>query len=76
LLWVDIVFFHAAFKQPDDVSVVWILSKTQTSAVVHELLEFFGLVLAELLDLDFLLLFLDVGILLGLRSSWESLPWK
>jgi hypothetical protein len=43
---------------------------------VHELLEFFGLVTAELFDGGFLLLFLNVGVLLSLGSTRESLPWK
>jgi len=37
---------------------------------VHELLELFWLVSAELIDGYLLLLLLDVGILLSLGSSW------
>ena len=66
LLRVDIVFLHAAFEQIDDVAIVWVLGEAETSAVVHEFLELLRLVLAKLLDLDLLLLFLDVGVLLGL----------
>ena len=76
LLWVDIAFLHAALEQSDDVAIVWVLGEAETSAVVHEFLEFFWLILAELLDLHLLLLFLDVGVLLSLRSSWEALPWE
>ena len=76
LFGVDTVFLHAAFEESDDVAVVGVLGEAEASAVVHELLEFLGLVLAELLDLHLLLLFLDVGVLLGLRSSWKSLPWE
>jgi len=76
LLWVDIVFLHAALEQSDDVAIVWVLGEAETSAVVHEFLEFFWLILAELLDLDLFLLFLDVGVLLSLRPSWEALPWE
>jgi len=43
---------------------------------VHELFEFLRLVAAELLDGGLLLLFLNVGVLLGLGSSRESLPRK
>jgi hypothetical protein len=43
---------------------------------MHELLEFLRLVLAQLLNFDLLLLFLDIGVLLSLRSTWESLPWE
>jgi len=43
---------------------------------VHELLEFLRLVTAELLDGSLLLLFLNVGVLLGLGSARKSLPRK
>ena len=43
---------------------------------MHELLEFFRLIAAELLDGGLLLLFLNVGVLLGLGSTRESLPRK
>jgi hypothetical protein len=66
LLWVNIVFLHAALEKSDDVAIIWVLSETETSAVVHKFLEFFGLILAKLLDLNLLLLFLDIGILLSL----------
>lgn len=76
LLWVNIVFLHAPFEESDNVAIVRVLGEAQASAVVHELLEFLRLVLAKLLDLDLLLLFLDVGVLLGLGSSWKTLPWE
>lgn len=76
LLGVDMVFLHAALEESDDVAIVRVLGEAEASAVVHELLEFLGLVLAKLLDLDLLLLFLDVGVLLGLGSTWKSLPWE
>ena len=62
--------FHARLKQTDDVRVVRILSKAETTAVVHEFSELLGLVFAELFNRNFLLLFLDVGVLFLLRSSW------
>ena len=73
---VDIVLFHAGLKQGDDVTVVRVLSEGQSSAVVHEFGKLVWLVLTELFDLDFLLLFLDVSVRLGLGSSWEALPWE
>ena len=76
LLRVDIVLLHATFKQSDNVTIIGVLGEAQPSAVVHKLLELFWLILAELLNLDLLLLFLDVGVLLGLGSSWKSLPWE
>lgn len=76
LLGVDIVFLHAPFEQSDDVPIVWVLGEAQPSAVVHELLEFLRLFFAKLFDLHLLLLFLDVGVLLSLGSSWETLPWE
>jgi len=75
-LRVDSVSAHAAFKKSDDVAVVGVLSEAQTLAVVHELLELFWLVSAQIIDGYLLLLLLDVGVLLGLGSSWKSLPWK
>ena len=76
LLWVDIVFLHAALKKTNDIAIIGVLGEAETTAVVHELLEFLRLVLAELLNLDLLLLFLDVGILLSLGSAGEALPWE
>ena len=76
LLKVDIIFLHTALEQVDDVAIVWVLGEAETSAVVHKFLEFLRLVFAELLDLDLLLLFLDVGVLLSLGSSGEALPWE
>ena len=76
LLWVDVIFLHATLEEPDDVTIIWVLGEAETSAVVHEFLELLWLVLAKLLDLHLLLLFLDVGVLLGLGSSWEALPWE
>lgn len=66
LLWVDIVFLHATLEKPDDVTIIWILSEAETSTIVHEFFELLRLVLAKLFDLDLLLLFLDVGVLLSL----------
>ena len=57
---------HAALEQSDDVTIVWILSERQASAVVHELFEFFGLISAKLFNFGLFLLFLDVSILFGL----------
>ena len=65
LFRVDVIFLHAAFKKPDDVTIIWVLREAETSAVVHEFLELLWLVLAQLLNLDLLLLFLDIGILLS-----------
>jgi hypothetical protein len=43
---------------------------------VHELLELIRLVLAELLDGDLLLLFLDGGVFLLLGATRKTLPWE
>ena len=74
--WVHVVLLHACLKQGDDISIVWILSKREASAIVHEFCKLIGLVLAKLLDFDLLLLFLDVGVLLSLGSTWKTLPWE
>jgi len=56
---------HAALEQRDDVAIVRILSESKPSAVVHELFELLWMVLAKLLNFDFFLLLLDVGIFLS-----------
>lgn len=76
LLWIDVILGHAAFKQTDDVSIVWILGEWQASAIMHEFLELIWLIFAKLFDLNLLLLFLNVGILFSLWSSWKALPWE
>lgn len=43
---------------------------------MHELLELYGLVQAELLDSDFLLLAFNVVVFLVLGSARETLPWE
>lgn len=46
LLRVNVILFHASLEEPDDVTIVRILGETETSTVVHELLELLWLVLA------------------------------
>jgi|TARA_B110000285_G_C15029451_1_gene565909 hypothetical protein len=46
LLWVDVIFLHAAFEQTDNVPVVRVLCEGEASAVVHKLFELVWLVLA------------------------------
>ena len=75
-LWVKLVLGLAVFPQRVNVFVVWITSEGKRSTVDHEVLELLWLALAELVDGDFLLLFLDVIIFFVLRSSWKSLPWQ
>ena len=65
---------HAAFEQADYVAVVRILREAKTATVVHELLEFLGLVAAEVFNRRLLLLLLDVGVLFSLRPSGKALP--
>ena len=54
--------------------VVRILFKLQLSAVLHELLEFYRVTLAQLLERSLDLLFLDIIILVVLVAAWETLP--
>ena len=75
-LQVESVSLHARLEQANDVRVVGVLREGQASAVVHELSEFLRLVLAQFLNSHFLLLFLDIGVFLLLRSSGKSLPWE
>ena len=65
---------HATFKQADDVAVVGVLGEAEATAVVHELLELFGLIAAEVFDGSLLLLFLDVGVLFSLGAAGQALP--
>ena len=75
-LCVDLISLHAVLKQVNDETVVWILSETEVSAVVHELFELLGLIFAKFFNRNFFLLLLDVGILLSLGSAGEALPWE
>ena len=66
--------FHATIEEANDVAVVGVLRERQASAVMHEFLELIWLVLAKVFDSDLLLFLLDIGVLLGLGSSWQTLP--
>ena len=72
--WVPPILLHASFKETNHILVVRVLCELKLSAIVHELLEFFGISLAQLIHSNFNLLFLDVVVLLILASSWQSLP--
>ena len=74
VLGVESVLLHATFEQANDVAVVGVLGEAQTSAVVHELSEFIGLVFAQVIDGGLLLFLLNGSVLFGLGSSWKSLP--
>lgn len=71
---VELVPLHAAFEQADDVAVIRVLGEAEATAVMHELLELFGLVAAEVLDRSLLLLLLDVSVLFSLRAAGQALP--
>ena len=75
-LRINFMPLHAVLEQVNDETIVWVLSETQISAVIHELLELLRLVFAEVFDGNLLFLLLDVGILLSLGSAWEALPWE
>jgi len=62
----EIVALHAAFEQTDDVAVVWVGFKSQTSAIVHELFELRRLVKTKFFDGYLLLFAFDVVIFLVL----------
>ena len=65
---------HATFEESQDEAVVGVSGETESAAVLHEFLELAGLVHAEFVNGDFLLLTLDVIIFLILRASRKSLP--
>lgn len=73
---VVVVPLHAPFEQPNDVLVVGVGRETQTAAVVHEFLEFGGLVQAQFVNGHFLLLAFNVIIFLVLGAAGQSLPGK
>lgn len=75
-LGVEVVALHAAIKQVQDVSVVWVVREFKTSAVLHELFELNWLVQAQLVDGHLLLFSLDVVVFLVLAAAWKSLPWQ
>ena len=70
----EVVALHATLEEREDIAVIGICCKGETSAVVHVLFEFRGLVHAQLINSDLLLLALDVIIFLVFGASWEALP--
>jgi len=72
----DIVFGHAPFEKPNDVTVVGILGEAEASAIMHKFFELFRLVFAKVFDFHLLLLLFNISIFLGLRSSRKTLPWE
>jgi hypothetical protein len=73
-LHVEVVALHATFEESQDKAVVWVSGETESAAVLHEFLKLAGLVHAEFVNGNFLLLTLDVIIFLILRASGKSLP--
>jgi hypothetical protein len=73
-LGIKCVSFHAAFEERQDVAIVRVGCERQRSAVLHEFFEFDGLVEAEFLNSDFLLLTLDVIIFFVFGASGQTLP--
>ena len=73
-LLVEVVALHATFEESQDEAVVGVSGKTESAAVLHEFLELAGLVHAEFVDGDLLLLTLDVIIFFIFRASGKSLP--
>ena len=67
---------QTVFKQSDALLVVGLLFELKGSAVLHELFEFVGVSLGQVFQRRFNLLLLDGRILLILRPTWQSLPWK
>ena len=74
LLFVDAMSFHATIEKANNVAVVGVLREGQASAVMHKFLKLIWLVLAKVFDFHLLLSLLDIGVLFGLGSSWETLP--
>lgn len=75
-LGVKSVSLHAGLKEPNDKSVVRVLSEAKFSAVIHVLFELLGVSLAEIVNRNFELLLLDIVILLVLASARKTLPRK
>ena len=73
-LGVPAVLLHAALEETEDVLVVRVLSELKLAAIVHELAEFLGVALAQLVNGDLELLLLDVVVLFVLGTAWEALP--
>jgi hypothetical protein len=73
-LGVESMASHAFFKKANDVFVVRVLFKLQTPAVLHEVLEFLGKTLAELLQSSFHFLLLNGIVLLIFGPAWQTLP--
>ena len=73
-LGVEVVAVHAIIEQVQDVTVVGVICELQGSAVLHELFELNGLVQAQLVDGDLLLLSFNVVIFFVLGTAGEALP--
>jgi len=68
-LQVEAIALHTRVEQVQNVSVIRVIREAELAAVAHELLEFLGLVLTELLDRHFLLFALDIVVLLVFGAS-------
>jgi hypothetical protein len=73
-LGVPAVLFHASLEQPKHKFVIWIFSKLQLAAIVHELTELLWVALAQLVYCDLELLLLNVVVLFVLRATGKTLP--
>lgn len=58
------ILLHTALKEPQNIFVVRVLSELELATVVHELAEFLGVTLAQLIDGNLELLLLDIVVLL------------
>lgn len=68
------VLLHAALEQANHVLEIGVLRELQLSAVTHEFLELVRLALAELVQRNLNLLFLDIAIFLVFTPSGKTLP--
>jgi len=73
---VELIALHAHLEQVQNVSVVRVGSEAQRSAVLHVLLELVGLIQAQLVNCNLLLLSLDIVIFFILAAARETLPRK
>ena len=66
VLCIKPILLHATLKEANDVAVIRVLCEAQTSAIMHELSEFFWLIFAKVIDSCLLLFLLNGCVFLGL----------
>lgn len=73
---VEVVPPHAIDEKSFTGTIVWLLFKLQTPAVLHEFSKLRWVPATQLLQRRFNLLFLNRVVLFVLAAAWQALPWQ